>query len=46
MLVSEAAFSGCAHDVEFGRSFDLNLRGKLGRVRAHEVLALKEPGPQ
>jgi adenylate cyclase len=46
MLASEAAFSGCAGDVEFGRSFDLDLRGKLGRVRAHEVLALKEPGPQ
>jgi adenylate cyclase len=45
MLASEAAFSGCAGDVQFGRSFDLDLRGKLGRVRAHEVLALKDSGP-
>lgn len=41
MLVSDAVAAGCRRDVEMGRSFDLDLRGKVGRVTAHEVLRLK-----
>jgi adenylate cyclase len=41
MLVSGAVVSGCAEDVRFGRNFELDLRGKVGRVRAHEVLGLR-----
>lgn len=41
MLVSESAFLGCADDVEFGRRFELDLRGKVGRVSAYEVLAVR-----
>lgn len=41
MLVSEAVQSGCSKEVAFGRSFDMDLRGKVGRVRAYEVLGLK-----
>jgi adenylate cyclase len=40
MLVSEAAYGHCLKEVAFGRSFDLDLRGKVGRVTAHEVLGL------
>lgn len=43
MLVSDAVFEGCRNDIEFGRSFDLDLRGKLGRVRAHEVRSVRAP---
>ena len=43
MLVSDAVFAGCRNDIEFGRSFDLDLRGKLGRVRAHEVRSVRTP---
>lgn len=42
MLVSEAVLDGCANDVNFGRSFELDLRGKVGRVTAHEVLGLRQ----
>jgi class 3 adenylate cyclase len=42
MLVSDSVFAGCSAHVEFGRSFDLDLRGKVGRVRAHEVLSVKD----
>lgn len=42
MLVSEAVFEACANEVNFGRSFGLDLRGKVGRVTAHEVLGLRE----
>jgi adenylate cyclase len=40
MLVSQAVHAGCENDVDFGRSFELDLRGKVGRVQAHEVLGL------
>ncbi len=39
MLVSDSVFQACSADVEFGRSFDLDLRGKVGMVTAHEVLS-------
>jgi adenylate cyclase len=42
MLVSEAVFAGCRADVDFGRSFELDLRGKVGRVTAHEVLGVRD----
>ncbi len=38
MLVSDAVFEDCTEEFEFGRSFDLDLRGKVGRVTAHEVV--------
>ena len=38
MLVSESVFEECQAEFAFGRSFDMDLRGKIGRVRAHEVL--------
>jgi adenylate cyclase len=41
MLVSSSVFNGCSAQIDFGRSFDLDLRGKVGRVRAHEVLGVK-----
>ena len=41
MLVSDAVFDGCRDDIDFGRSFDLDLRGKVGRVRAHEVRSVR-----
>ena len=41
MLVSEAVQEGCTAEVEFGGSFDLDLRRKIGRVRAHEVVRLR-----
>lgn len=41
MLVSDAVFSGCSAHIDFGQTFDLDLRGKVGRVRAHEVLGVK-----
>ncbi len=44
MLVSDAVFAGCRAHIDFGRSFDLDLRGKVGRVRAHEVLGIKDGG--
>ena len=43
MLVSSDVARGCTNDVEFGRSFTLDLRGKVGRVTAHEVLGLRPP---
>ncbi|MDJ0962333.1 MAG: adenylate/guanylate cyclase domain-containing protein [Acidimicrobiia bacterium] len=43
MLVSDSVFSGCRAHIDFGRSFELDLRGKVGRVRAHEVLGVKAP---
>ena len=41
MLVSAAVLSGCSAHINFGRSFQLDLRGKVGRVHAHEVLGVK-----
>ncbi len=41
MLVSDEVFEHCPSDVEFGRSFDLDLRGKVGRITAHEVVAIR-----
>lgn len=38
MLVSDSVWRGCTAEFDFGRSFDLDLRGKVGRVTAHEVL--------
>ena len=38
MLVSASVAEGCRDEVVFGRSFELDLRGKVGRVTAHEVL--------
>ncbi|MBT8198303.1 MAG: adenylate/guanylate cyclase domain-containing protein [Acidimicrobiia bacterium] len=40
MLVSQAAASGCDKIIEFGRRFDLDLRGKVGMVTAYEVNGL------
>jgi class 3 adenylate cyclase len=45
MLVSEAVFATCADHIHFGRDFVLDVRGKVGRVTAHEVLGLRQqPG--
>lgn len=44
MLVSAAVMEGCTREVVFGRSFDLDLRGKVGRVTAHEVLRMHSDG--
>ena len=41
MLVSEAVAAGCGRQVDFGRSFELDLRGKVGRVTAREVVGLR-----
>lgn len=41
MLVSEAVAAGCGSRVDFGRSFELDLRGKVGRVTAREVVGLR-----
>jgi adenylate cyclase len=41
MLVSNSVFAGCPAHIDFGRSFHLDLRGKIGRVHAHEVLGVK-----
>ncbi len=41
MLVSASVRQGCTKEVEFGRSFELDLRGKVGRVTAHEVLRMR-----
>ena len=40
MLVSEAVFQACRGEFSFGRTFELDLRGKVGQVTAHEVLGL------
>ena len=40
MLVSDAVHAGCTAHIDFGRSFDLDLRGKVGRVKAHEVVGI------
>ncbi len=41
MLVTDIVFKNCGPDVDFGQSFDLDLRGKTGLVVAHEVIGLK-----
>ena len=41
MLVSDVVYKACATDVDFGRKFQLDLRGKVGRVAAHEVIGLR-----
>ena len=41
MLVSEAVFQACSGEFSFGRTFELDLRGKVGRVTAHEVLGAR-----
>lgn len=41
MLASHAIYVDCRRQVDFGRTFDLDLRGKVGHVRAHEVLGLR-----
>ena len=40
ILVSDAVFEETRDLVEFGRRFDLDIRGKAGQVTAHEVLGL------
>jgi len=40
MLVSQAVLERCPESANFGRSFDLDLRGKVGRVASHEVLGV------
>lgn len=42
MLVSDIVYKDCVSDVDFGQSFDLDLRGKTGLVTAHEVIGLKD----
>ena len=42
MLVSEAVFRSRSKDIRFGRSFELDVRGKVGRVTAHEVVGLED----
>jgi class 3 adenylate cyclase len=37
MLVSDAVYERTAADVEYARRFELDLRGKAGRVVAHEL---------
>ena len=43
ILVSDAVFEEARDEVEFGRRFELDIRGKAGRVIAHEVLGLSAP---
>ena len=43
ILVSDAVFEEARDEVEFGRRFELDIRGKAGRVVAHEVLGLSAP---
>ncbi|MEE9179217.1 MAG: guanylate cyclase, partial [Acidimicrobiia bacterium] len=44
MLVTDIVFKDCGPDVDFGQSFDLDLRGKTGLVVAHEVIGVKNEG--
>lgn len=44
MLVSDSVHRACVGDVDFGRSFELDLRGRVGLVTAHEVLAVRAAG--
>ena len=44
MLVSNASVAGCDQVISFGRQFDLDLRGKVGRVVAHEVIGARPAG--
>jgi len=43
MLVSDAIHERTHHEVTFGRRHELDLRGKVGRVVAHEVVAVANP---
>jgi adenylate cyclase len=40
MLVTDGIHARTHHSVQFGRRFDLDLRGKSGRIVAHEVLGI------
>jgi adenylate cyclase len=40
MLVTEAIRSRTGSSVHYGQQFDLDLRGKTGRIVAHEVLSI------
>ena len=42
MLVTDDIRVRTHHSVHFGRRFDLDVRGKLGRIVAHEVLGITE----
>jgi adenylate cyclase len=41
MLVSDAVYQRTAHEVGFGQRYELDLRGKTGRVVAHEATSLR-----
>jgi class 3 adenylate cyclase len=41
MLVSSSVHDACTAEIEFGRSFELDLRGRVGLVTAHEVVGVK-----
>jgi hypothetical protein len=43
MLVSDAVHELTHHEVTFGQRHELDLRGKVGRVVAHEVIAVGTP---
>lgn len=43
MLVSDAVYQRTAHAVSFGQRYELDLRGKAGRVVAHEATCLGGP---
>ena len=46
MLASDVVYQDCAGEVDFGRRFELDLRGKVGRVVAHDVIGLRAgPSP-
>lgn len=46
MLVSDAVYELTHRKVTFGRRHELDLRGKVGRVVAHEVVAVGTPPEQ
>ncbi len=46
MLVSDAVYELTHREVTFGRRHELDLRGKVGRVVAHEVIAVGSPPEQ
>jgi class 3 adenylate cyclase len=45
ILVTEAIHARTSTSVDYGQSFELDLHGKAGRVKAYEVLAMSAPPP-
>lgn len=42
MLVSKSVHDACTSEIDFGRSFELDLHGKVGLVTAHEVVGVRD----